>query len=264
MDRFTTSAWLPQAKPLPDKLNLFGFPFAGGGADCYRDWIVEFDSHIQFCPVEYPGRARRWSEPLLHSMDDLAEAALAALQPWLDTPFAFFGHSMGGQLAYELARRLCLRDEATPVAVFVSSWPAAHIGMKPPTKYLLDDLAFIDFLRTLEGTPEEVLNCPELLELMLPIIRNDFRLVETWIHPGGPPLPCPIHAFGGDRDPQVLQDELEAWHQYSGTGVTLELFEGGHFYLSQHRKTVCRRISDLLSPALSAPAADLRHPAESR
>lgn len=263
MDRLANSAWLPQTKPLPDKLNLFGFPFAGGGSDCYRDWTAAFDNRIQFCPVEYPGRARRWGEPLLATMDDLAEAALAALRPWLDTPFAFFGHSMGGQLAYELARRLGLGNEATPVAVFVSSWPAAHVPVKQPIKHLLDDPAFVDCLRNLEGTPEDVLDCPELLELMLPIIRNDFRLVESWVHPGGPPLACPIHAMGGDRDPEVPQDELEAWHQHSGAGATVEIFDGGHFYLFQHRQTVCRRMSGLLSPALAPPAAAPRHPAES-
>jgi|AGTN01.1.fsa_nt_gi Predicted thioesterase involved in non-ribosomal peptide biosynthesis len=254
MNHAFASAWLPLARPAAGKLTLFGFPFAGGGADCFRDWMDAFGDAVQLCPVEYPGRSRRFAEPALDSMEDLAEAVLAAFAPYLDSPFAFFGHSMGGLLSYELARRLHSRGGPMPEALVVSGWQAAHIPVKTPLKHLFSDREFAHCLRELEGTPEEVLDCPELLELMLPVIRNDFRLVETWTHPGAGPLSSPILALGGDRDPEVLLHELEAWRRHSESGVTVETYAGGHFFLFQHRDGICARIAEYLEGAAGKPA----------
>src|SRR5260370_20858382 len=154
-------------------LRLFCLPSAGGGSSAYRDWQNGFPSEIEVCPVQLPGRENRFSEPPATSMPSLVRALAAGLSPFLDRPFALFGHSLGALVAFELCQEL--RSMRQPVAnhLFVSARPAPHLPDRRPPIHHLPDEALAAELRRLNGTPEDVLGDSALIELILPHLRAD-------------------------------------------------------------------------------------------
>jgi len=213
---------------------LFCFPHAGGGATAYRRWLTAFPEDLEVCPVQLPGREQRLREAPFHSMEALLEPLLAGLLPWLDRPFSFFGHSMGAAIAFELAHRLRAAGLPTPQRLLVSGRRAPGRPGHDETTYHLPGPAFLDKLAALNGSPREVLDNAELMALMLPMLRADFQLIETYrATPVRIPLDCPLTAFGGVDDPKASREDLLAWRELSHGPFRLQLFPGGHFYLQQ-------------------------------
>lgn len=229
------SPWLPIAMPDPARMNLLCLPYAGAGANIYLPLRDLLDAEMRVCPIEYPGRARRYGEAMPACFGNLIDSILDGLCPHLPPRFVYFGHSMGGLLAYELARCSHERGLPLPKAIIVSSWRAPGSPGRVPLRHHLDDRAFLDELRAMGGTPEEVLSNPKLTPFVLPIARADFALIERWQSPAAAPLPIPIHVLGGDADPDVPLDQLHAWSVCSSKEVKINVFEGGHF--SVHRRT---------------------------
>jgi medium-chain acyl-[acyl-carrier-protein] hydrolase len=163
----------------------------------------------------------------------LVESAGPALAPYLDKPFAFFGHSLGALLAYELARFYRRHGGPQPVHLFVSGCRAPQIGEHEPPLHVLPDREFVEQLRRLGGTPPEVLDNRELLEIILPFVRADFAVCETYRHAVGPPLKVPITAFGGSDDGMVTEPMLAAWGQQTEAPFRLRLLPGAHFFLQE-------------------------------
>ncbi len=227
--------WIAFAKPRPRaRLRLFCFPFAGGGATAYRQWSDQLPETIEVMPVELPGRASRFQEKPFRRLDPLLDGLVEGLTPELDRPFAFFGHSMGALIGFELARRLRKGGLPSPQWLFVSARRAPQL---PPTDddiyYDLPEAEFIAKLRELNGTPEEVLAHPELMQMMLPLLRADFELNETLSYREEAALDCPISAFGGLADVEVPREDLESWGVHSNSGFKLRMLEGDHFFLGQ-------------------------------
>ena len=239
--------WLPHRKCNPGaRLRLFCFPYAGGGAVVYRKWSQSLPATVEVCPVELPGRASRLQEPPFTKLLPLVHSLAQAIRAHLDKPFAFFGHSMGGVIGFELARHL--RDEYGfgPSHLFVSGCPAPEmVNLDPPT-FNLPEPEFFEELRRLNGTPKEVLEHPELMQLMLPLLRADFELTETYVYSSGRPLDCPISAFGGLRDDVVSREQLEAWLHHTSAGFSLRMFPGDHFFLQTAQTHLLRVLSDEL------------------
>jgi medium-chain acyl-[acyl-carrier-protein] hydrolase len=238
--------WLPLRQPDPQRLTLFCLPFAGAGANVYLPWLDAFGTSIQPCPVEYPGRARRFAERLPGDLGMLAETALDGLRFGFSGRFAFFGHSMGALLAYEMTRRLAEQSGPLPEALVIACWQAPHLRTHWPKKHTLADDAFVAELRRMGGTPPEVLANAKLLAHVLPITRGDFRLTEEWIPPTAPPLPLPIHVIGGDNDLQIPVESLSAWAKHTTVEATIDLLPGGHFCLFDHRERAARLIVERL------------------
>ena len=236
------SAWLRfrQSNPAAS-LRLFCFPYAGGSASVYRNW-TDLPPEIEVCPVQLPGRDERFREPAFTRGDALCDALVVALADHLDRPFAIFGHSMGAIIAYELTRRLQARG-LSPRHLFVSGQRAPHIPLRRPQSYDLPDPAFRNRLRELNGTPEEVLQDAELMGLLLPRLRCDFELSETYAGTGGAPLSCPITAFGGAQDHEVSRTDIAAWRDLTTSAFDSGIFPGGHFYLDQEGQTLRRCIA---------------------
>lgn len=164
-------------------------------------------------------------------LSPLVQAIAHALLPHLDKRFAFFGHSMGGLISFELARLLRRDYGLSPVHLFVSGCSAPQIPDSDPPIHALPEPAFLEELFRLNGTPEAVLENAELMQLLLPTLRADFAVLETYVYAPEPPLNCPITAFGGLQDREVSCDCLEAWREQTNATFSLQVFSGDHFFL---------------------------------
>jgi medium-chain acyl-[acyl-carrier-protein] hydrolase len=242
------SGWLANPRPNPQaKLHLFCFPYAGGAANIYRNWAANLPSSIEVCPVLLPGRGRRLREPAFTQVQSLVSELAPALRPYADSPFAFFGHSMGGLISFELARELRRRDMPGPVHLFVSGRRAPQIPNLDAPTFDLPDEGFCAALRDLKGTPPEAFEHPELMQLMLPLLRADFELCETYNYMPEPPLSCPITAYGGLQDEGVTRNYLEAWCRQTTSVFTLRMIPGDHFYLNTAQPLLLRTLSQELT-----------------
>lgn len=218
---------IPQPNPRAS-VRLFCFPYAGGDAQVYRDWPRHLPSSVEVLSARLPGRGPRIKEAPFCRLAPMVEAVEAVIAPYLDKPFTFFGHSMGALIGFELARLL---GERGPVHLFISGRRAPQLPEDWPITYDLPDAEFVEYLRSLNGTPPEVFDHPELLELMLPLLRADFSVVETYRYSPAPALNCPVTAFGGVRDAEVSLAEIEAWRAQSSTRFASRIMPGDHFFL---------------------------------
>ncbi len=224
--------WLCYFKRNPKaSLRLFCFPYAGGTAMVYRSWAQKLPAIVEVVAVQLPGRGSRTLEQPLSKPAELVEQLGSALAGSLNEPFAFFGHSMGALLAFELARLLRREGRALPRQLFISGRSAPQLSPVRGPLYNLSTDELLQELKQLEGTPREVLDHPELMELMLPILRADFSICDTYEYTEEAPLACPISAFGGFQDVDVPRENLEAWREQTSSSFTLRMLPGNHFFL---------------------------------
>jgi medium-chain acyl-[acyl-carrier-protein] hydrolase len=227
-----TSPWLKCTQPNPGAaLRLFCFPYAGGSSLIYRAWPEHLPWTVEVCAVQLPGRGERLGEPPYTNMPALVGALADSLLPHLDKPFAFFGHSMGALISFELIRELRRRGGPTPAHLFVSGRRAPQITKDEPPTYGLPEADFLENVRRFNGTPQEVLEHPELMRLLLPLLRADFAVCQTYVYRPEPPLVCPISAFGGLQDRDVPREYLEAWREQTAAAFSVRMLPGDHFFL---------------------------------
>jgi surfactin synthase thioesterase subunit len=212
-------------------LKLFCFPYAGGTASIFRSWVNLLPSAIHVIPVELPGRGARLSESPYISLPSLVEDLAEAILPHLDRPFAFFGHSMGAVIGFELARYLRQAHGREPYALFASGRRAPHVPDTDPLTYNLPHDEFIEELRRIDGTPSEVLEHAELMELMLPLLRADFQLIQTYKYLEGDPLRCSIFAYCGSQDEEENRELMSKWQEQTVSRFKLHVLPGDHFFL---------------------------------
>ncbi|MEM6614734.1 MAG: thioesterase II family protein [Cyanobacteria bacterium P01_C01_bin.72] len=229
------------------KLRLFCFHYAGGGAASFRTWSNNLPSSVEVHLVELPGRGFRLKEKAFASLDPLVIATANALHHHLDKPFAFFGHSMGGLLCFELARLLRQKHGLHPTHLFVSAYRAPQLPDPDPPIYNLPDSEFIAELKDLEGTPQKVLENAELMQLLMPTLRADFAVVDTYKYTAEPPLNCPITAFGGLQDREVSYEELKAWKEQTKGKFSLQMLPGNHFFIHSAQSQLLQYLSQSLS-----------------
>jgi len=228
--------WLSIPKPNPRAvLRLFCFPYAGGTAHTYREWPQGLTDRVEVCAVQLPGRGGRMSERPFTNLASLVEVVAEQLLPHMDKPFAFFGHSMGAIIAFELAHRLRQEERASPEHLFISGRRAPQIPSTSRPTYALPEPEFIEELRELNGTPREVLEHPELMQLMIPVLRADFELIQTYDYTPRPPLDHPFTVFGGLQDYETGRDQLEAWREHTNAHFSLRMLPGDHFFLHSSR-----------------------------
>ncbi|MBD2256625.1 thioesterase II family protein [Pseudanabaena sp. FACHB-2040] len=228
--------WIKCFKPNPSaSLRLFCFPYAGGGASVFRAWASQLPPNIEVCAIQLPGREDRIKEPLFTELRPLVQTLAPVLRPYCDIPFAFFGHSMGALISFELARYFRTLQQPAPVHLFVSGRSAPHLPDKNPFRHTLPDQAFLQALRDLNGMSLAVLNNPELLQMVLPILRADFSICETYTHQVEPPLDCSISALSGEDDLEATCDRMQSWNLQTTSTFSLTMLPGGHFFLQTNQ-----------------------------
>jgi medium-chain acyl-[acyl-carrier-protein] hydrolase len=185
-------------------------------------------------------------EPAFSRLPPLIDALTEALLPLLDKPFALFGHSLGSLVSFELARQLQANHQARPVRLFVSAGPAPQIPHRGPPIHSLPEREFSAELLRLDGTPEELLNHKELMDIVLPSLRADFALYESYRYSSGPPLNCPISTYGGLSDKKVNHSDLEAWRDQTAVSFSIRMFPGDHFFLKTTQPLLLQTLSQEL------------------
>lgn len=212
------------------KLTLFCFPYAGGGTMAYRGWRDALPN-TAVVAARLPGRESRLGEPPLETMESLVEAIGQEITPHLQIPFAFFGHSMGAVVAFELARWLRANGRPLPQSLHVSAARAPQFRLDHKPGPEPEEQAFLEELRRLEGMPRDVLDNPELMRVALPALRADAGLYRHYVYLPGDPLPLPIHAYGGTADPNIELHHLDRWREQTTAEFSVHLVEGGHFFI---------------------------------
>jgi medium-chain acyl-[acyl-carrier-protein] hydrolase len=242
----------PAPRPRPT-LRLFCFPYAGAGAAAFRDWDRGLPAELEVAAVRLPGRESRFLEEPYETLEPMIEALLDVLARHRDVPFAFFGHSLGALVAYELTCALHERAAPLPVHLFASGRVAPHLKDPDGDVHKMTDAQLVQELRERGQTPEEVLENDELLEMLLPAVRADFAVAELYQPRSRPPLPLPLTAFGGTEDPDVPEFAVQAWAEHTRATFAHRMFAGGHFFLDEHREPLLRTIGETLAPALRRP-----------
>jgi medium-chain acyl-[acyl-carrier-protein] hydrolase len=237
---------------VPPRLRLYCLPYAGGSARVFQSWRDMLPSDITLYGVEYPGHGCRISEPAIDRIDVLADKMVSVLTRVPRGPYALFGHSMGALAAFEMSHQLARRDVLPPALLVVSGHGAASLPSTNRPVHASSDEEFLARLRELNATPPEVLEAPELLELMMPILRADFRAAETYVPANRPKLGIPIVAYGGLLDPDVSRDQLLAWAEETTACCTVRMFPGDHFFLRTAREQVVTALTRDLTKALQA------------
>lgn len=246
-----TSSWITIPKPnARAKVRLFCFPYSGASASIYYPWVEILPPGIEVCPVQLPGRGNRISENSYTSLGELIPEAEESLKPYFDKPFAFFGHSMGALIGFELARLLQSNGEDLPVILFVSGHNAPHLPDTSEPIHALPTPEFVAQIKSMNGTPDEILEDPELRDLLLPILRADFSVCETYSYRNEMPLDCSICACGGLGDPYVDREGLKAWSRHTVKEFSMRLFQGNHFYLNDDRLYLLQAISQEINKVL--------------
>lgn len=244
-----TAAWFIR-KPRPAaRLRLFCFPYSGGGAGAFRGWADAMPS-LEVCAVQAPGREARMREPAFTRMDPLVAELAKTIRPLLDRPFAFFGHSLGSFIALETARALRRAGAPLPLHFFFSGCPSPETLRIEHPLHDLDDPGLIAGLRRYGGTPDEVLSNDELMTLLLPVVRADFSIYETYAAPADPPFDIPITALGGLTDDHATRDQIEGWRAHTTRAFLLRMFPGGHFFVHSARTPLLGTVLTDLTPHL--------------
>lgn len=247
-----TTPWIASSNHSSlEKMTLFCFPYAGGSASIYRNWAEQLPVPVNVCPVQLPGRGSRIKEQSYTNVIPLVNDLAPSLLPLLKKPFAFFGHSMGALIGFELARKLRRDYGLMPIHLFFSGRRAPHIPDTDPLTYDLPEPEFIDELRRLKGTPEAVLEHPELMQLLLPLLRTDFEICQTYQYVQEEPLDCRLTVFGGLEDTGVRREHLEPWEDQVTGPFSLRMLPGDHFFLHASERTILQALARHLALLLS-------------
>ena len=254
----SSALWLRRSHPAPQaKVRLVCCPHAGGAASTYFPASAALSPDIEVLSVQYPGRQDRLGEPCVETVAGLADGVTQALRTFDEDDddaaalaavprTAFFGHSLGASVAYEVARRFEAAG-GEPVALFVSGRRAPstpHRGRN----HLLGHDDFVDLVKSLDGTDPEIFEHEDLLQLILPSLRSDYKAADTYSPVPGPRLGCPVHVLYGDEDPQVDEAQAAAWADLTDGGCELHRFPGGHFYLNEQLGDVLELVRRVCPP----------------
>jgi surfactin synthase thioesterase subunit len=233
-------------------LRLFCFSYAGGGASIFRSWPDLLPSGVEVYAVQLPGHEYRLGEPAYTRLMPLVQALADAISPYLEKPFAFFGHSMGALVSFELARQLRCTYDKHPACLYLAAFRAPQLPNPNIKIYHLPEEVFKVVLRA-EGIPERILQNEEIMQAMLPTLRADFELCDTYKYTEEPPLASPFAIFGGLEDVRISADDLQGWRIHSSAVSSLSMLPGSHFFIHSAQDLLLAAISQDLAVLLDTP-----------
>ncbi len=239
--------YTPQAEP---KLRLICFPYAGGGPAIFHQWAALLPANVELVAVRLPGRETRIREKPFTRLTDVVKEVSGILRPFFRHPFAIFGHSVGALTAYELTQHIRQTTDYQPVHLLLSGHRAAHRPPINPPFHHLDEATFLERVKNFDGTPAAFFEQKELVELMLPCLRADFEVWETYQYSPHQPLDIPLTIYGSDGDSEAKLADFEAWKQHTTGAFKLHMFNGGHFYFQKDLPAFLNLISQTLDPHL--------------
>lgn len=251
--RMESEIWLVRFQPRQGaRLRLFCFPFAGAGASVYSAWR-DLHSDIELIAAQLPGRENRFQEAPLRTIRAMVDGLAEAIRPYAHEPYAFFGHSMGAIIAFELAGRFRADGLRGPSHLFASARPAPHCPYRLRPIHNVPDDEFLEQIRRRwgNGIPPAILQDPEFLELFVPVLKADVAAIETYTHSRDGHLDCPITAFGGDEDQSVSRDDLCAWRLYTSGPFRQVMLPGGHFFLREQQHAVGQAVLEAMAAVLA-------------
>ncbi len=236
--------WIKRFKPRSvARRRLFCFPYAGSGASVFRTWWRHVPEETEVVGVQLPGREDRLRQPALRRMEPLVEAIADVVRPMCDLPFVLFGHSMGGLIAFELARHFRRAALPLPTCLAVSGRRAPQLADPLPPMPDMPDGPFVEELQRRYGAiPDAIARDPEIRAIFLPTIRADLELVNTYVHSPEPPLDCPISAFGGTED-AIEPDELAAWQVHTTSTFRLNMLPGDHLFINSQAESLLHTLT---------------------
>lgn len=216
----------------------------------FSNWSRFLPEGVEVCALLLPGRENRLKDQPIHQISPLIKILTSVMPSYLQTPFAFFGHSMGAIIGFELARSLREHYSIAPELMFVSACDAPQSPHRDLLISALPDPEFKEALRRIDGTPELVLQNDELMQLMLPTLRADFALCETYTYSAAPPLDCPIDAFCGINDSRLDKESMATWGNQTTGEFSLRMLPGNHFFLHSAQKSLLEHVSNDLRAIL--------------
>ncbi|QWI15044.1 thioesterase [Bacillus wiedmannii] len=230
------------------KIKLFCIPFAGGSAVVYSKWKKLMDPFIVVNEVELAGRGRRMNEPLIDNMEEMVEDIYYSIKDYITEPYAIFGHSMGGLLTYELCHKLQKEGYPDPVHVFVSGRKAPQLKARRKIIHDLPNEEFISEILKYDGMDKSIFENKELADIFLPILKADFKLIETYeFNQPFNLLNFDISVFHGIDDKAVDFEELSHWSEVTKKESKIYTFPGGHFFINEYTEQVVNKINETFS-----------------
>lgn len=227
------------------KIQLYCFHHAGGSANSFKEWSKLLPSEIEVIAVQLPGREMRFSEPFITNVSVIAQQLLHEFDH-LNKPFAFFGHSTGAIIAYEVAATLQNNKLPLPKLLITSGKNGPSYPRLTPIIHNLPDDIFIEEIRKYNGMPDEILNNPDLLNLILPRLKADFAISGTYTHKQTNPLNCPIYAFGADNDNSTSYEGLNEWQRHTNKRFISYILPGKHFFINDQDSGFLKTINFIL------------------
>lgn len=239
-----TRQWMPSFRTRPEATSrLFCFPYAGSGASVFAAWQRHLPSAVELVALHLPGHEERLRESPFRCLDPLVDALISALAPCLDLPYAFYGHSMGGWVAFYLARRLRQARMKKPTHLFVGASRAPQTPSRHPVIHALGRDEFIAHVcERYSEIPAVILNDRDMLDIMIQMLQADFAVFETTEYRAGDPLDIPISAYAGDADQAVTPAEMEGWRVHTRSAFSLEVLPGDHFFLKSGARDLVGRM----------------------
>lgn len=237
-------------------IRVFALPYAGGSASLFRQWSRRLPREIELVAVQYPGRENRFAEPALREFDPLLDHLVAEIRPFLDRPFAFYGHSMGALLAYAVSVRIASEGGPAPLHLFAGAAHAPGEGTVPTSTSPGELAAHVE--RYFGGLPAELREQPELMLMQMELLAADFAAYRTYrARPRPrPPLHCPVTAIAGADDAAVPVAGARGWERFTTAGFQQVTVPGPHLFIRSGWEPVADTLVETLRPAGSSALAD--------